>query len=220
MRNIAGLSVIAVCVALIGWPFFIQDKDVVHAQNANPCINMRNSATLGQTLRAASSGSSPECQWETATGPTGATGATGGTGATGATGSTGATGATGASGTTSMLQVANVLTSGSTTTINTTTLYTPSGTHSYMVLGSIYCTTTTATATVAMTLSWTDIGGAAQSSTATAAACTTLGSASRTTFGLGTINIQPQGSAAVTYSTSVTNGPTLYNLSIQAYQLN
>lgn len=146
--------------------------------------------------------------------------AKGALGGTGATGASGATGATGSSGVTGMIQVANILAS-QTTTVGSTNLFTtPSGNHSFMYLGSIYCTAATAAATVALSATWVDPSGTTQAPAASSITCTTLGVSSRAAFAGIMNNLQVQAASSITYATTVTGGPAPYQLSLQLYQLN
>lgn len=153
-----------------------------------------------------------------ANGATGATGVTGATGATGATGTTGATGATGAAN--GITQVSNILSLQNNSISSTKIITSASGTHSYLILGSIFCTSATSSATIQLTISFTDPSGTNSTFNSGTATCTTLGNSSRGTLGITGNNIIVTTTSDINYSVSVTNGPAPYELSIQTYQLN
>lgn len=85
----------------------------------------------------------------------------------------------------------------------------------YLVTGTLYCNQVVSTATVTVTISYTDISNTAQSATTTAAACTTLGSGSFATF---SAPLAAKASTAINYSTTAVNTPK-YDLRLQAYQI-
>lgn len=118
-----------------------------------------------------------------------------------------------------MTRVASIY-SAQTATIGSTLLYTAGTSKDYFLSGSVFCTAVTATATVTLTISYTDISGTAQTFSTTASACSALGASSKNALGLASLNIQTQTGSAVNYSVTVANGPAPYNLAIQAYQLN
>jgi hypothetical protein len=96
-----------------------------------------------------------------------------------------------------------------------TTLFTVGGASSqYLVVATIYCDSTSAAATVALTINYTDQSNTAQAIAPTAAACTALGAAS---FAVINTPIAAKNAIAITYSTVIANTPT-YSVRIQVYQ--
>ncbi len=101
-------------------------------------------------------------------------------------------------------QTAAVGSSGSPVTLFTTPSA-PSGGAAYRVMAALSCDTSTSTATVSLTVNWTDPSGTAQSQTSSNAACTTLGSASYQSM---EFNLNAEASSAVKFYTTVANSPT------------
>lgn len=114
------------------------------------------------------------------------------------------------------VQVARVRAVSQVAAIGTTTLLaTGAATADYLVVGTVYCDTTSAVATVSITIGYTDSGSQAQTISPTAAACTTLGSSS---FALINSPIVAKNGTNITYATSIANTPT-YDLRLDLYQL-
>lgn len=101
--------------------------------------------------------------------------------------------------------------------ISTTTAYAVPATSNalFRISGNIGCTTSSAAATATLTLGWTDTSSTAQSAVPTLATCTTLGSASMTSF---TQVIQAKLSTNITYAVAIASTPT-YDLRFTIEQL-
>ena len=118
-----------------------------------------------------------------------------------------------------MLQVKNIVPSteqanltktalAQTSAISATNVVDSAAAVQYSVHASLRCTTTSAAATVNITIRWTDAagGGTAQSITlGSAVTCTTIGSAS---IGALQTLIAPKVATAITYETAIVNTPT------------
>ncbi len=105
---------------------------------------------------------------------------------------------------------------GKTTAITTTNLIASVTTNAmFHVDASLLCTTTSAAATVNITIGWTDDSNTAQTSTlGSAVACTALGASS---FGTLNFNLSAKAGTAITYATSIVNTPT-YNVRVTVKQ--
>lgn len=113
------------------------------------------------------------------------------------------------------VQVGSSTLSGQTTSLGPTTLFTVGGaTTSYLVSARVYCDTAVATATVTLSIGYTDSSNTAQTVTPSAAACTTLGAAS---FALIQTPIRAKNATTITYTTTAANSPN-YDVSVQVYQ--
>jgi hypothetical protein len=101
--------------------------------------------------------------------------------------------------------------------ISTTTAYAVPATSNalFRISGNIGCTTSSAAATATLTLSWTDTSSTVQTAVPTLATCTTLGSASMTSF---TQVIQAKLSTNITYAVAIASTPT-YDLRFTIEQL-
>jgi hypothetical protein len=101
--------------------------------------------------------------------------------------------------------------------ISTTTVYAVPATSNalFRISGNIGCTTSSAAATATLTVAWTDTSSTAQTAVPTAATCTTLGSASMTSFNQ---IIQVKLSTNITYAVAIANTPT-YDLRLTVEQL-
>lgn len=103
-----------------------------------------------------------------------------------------------------------------TAAISTTTLLTSVANDAlYRVSGDVDCHSSSAAATVSVTIGWTDTSNTAQTQTTSTAVCTTLGSSSFQSF---TFNIQSKASTTITYATTIVNTPT-YDLRVTGEQL-
>lgn len=86
-----------------------------------------------------------------------------------------------------------------------TTLYTtPAADSLYRADLSVACSTSTATATGLITITYTDVSGTAQTFISTTATCTTLGAAS---VGTATVTFSAKASTAIQYSVTQANAP-------------
>lgn len=94
---------------------------------------------------------------------------------------------------------------GRTTAIGSTTLLTPVNAGGYDFTASLSCDSSGASATVTVTVAWTDPSSTSQSATSSAATCTTLGSSSYVQFRQA-MNVKA--GTAVTFSTAIVNSPT------------
>jgi fibronectin-binding autotransporter adhesin len=103
-----------------------------------------------------------------------------------------------------------------TSAIGSTTLLTTGGANAtYMAVATINCTTTSAAATVNVTVGWTDTGSQAQTQTlGSAVVCTSLGSASMGGFAF---PFRAKTATTITYSTAIVNTPT-YDVAVTIYQ--
>lgn len=123
------------------------------------------------------------------------------------------------SGTNTLLQslkVAYATQTSKTTAQTTATLFTPDADAQYRIGGSINCDSTSAAATVNITIGWTDPSNQAQTSTlASAAACTALGASS---FGQLLFPFRAKSGTNITYATSIVNTPT-YDVSVHLEQV-
>jgi hypothetical protein len=101
--------------------------------------------------------------------------------------------------------------------ISTTTAYAVPATSNalFRISGNIGCSTSSAAATATLTLSWTDTSSTVQTAVPTAATCTTLGSASMTSF---TQLVQAKLSTNITYAVAIASTPT-YDLRFTVEQL-
>lgn len=101
--------------------------------------------------------------------------------------------------------------------ISTSTAVTTGTNNAMWVLGaSIACDSSSAAATVTLTVSWTDVSNTVQTLTPSAATCTTLGSASF--VDVDGKRIQVKAGTNITYSTAIANTPT-YDLRIDLTQV-
>lgn len=94
---------------------------------------------------------------------------------------------------------------GRTTAIGSTTLLTPVNAGGYDFTAALSCDSSNASATVTVTVGWTDPSSTAQSVTSSTATCTTLGSSSYVQFRQA-MNVKS--GTAITYSTTIANTPT------------
>lgn len=94
---------------------------------------------------------------------------------------------------------------GRTTAIASTTLLTPASAGGYEFTASLSCDTATASATVNVTVAWTDPSSTAQTATSGNVTCTTLGSGSYVQFRQA-MNVKA--GTAVAFSTSISGSPT------------
>jgi len=101
--------------------------------------------------------------------------------------------------------------------IGSTTLLTTGGANAaYMAVVTLNCDTTSAAATVNVTLGWTDPGSQAQTqSLGSAIVCTALGSNSMGGF---SFPFRAKASTNITYSTNIVNTPT-YDISLVVYKI-
>jgi hypothetical protein len=112
--------------------------------------------------------------------------------------------------------VGNSVLSSQTGNLGPTTLVTTgSSVASYVIRASVICTTATSTATVALTINYTDASNTAQSIAPAAAACTTLGPNSHVDI---LTPIEVKNATNITYSTTVANSPGGYRVSAQVAQ--
>lgn len=103
-----------------------------------------------------------------------------------------------------------------TAAISPVTLATPSGNAMYRVAAALNCDSSSAAATVNITVSWTDPSSTVQtSSLGSAIDCTTLGAASRGSL---SVNFRAKSGAAITYSTAIASTPT-YDVSVTLERL-
>lgn len=113
------------------------------------------------------------------------------------------------------VQVGNSVLSGQTTSLGPTTLVTVgAATASYLVVVDLTCKTAVATATISVTINYTDASNTAQSIAPSAAACTALGASS---FALINSPIRAKNGTTITYSTTAANSPN-YDISAQVYE--
>ena len=113
------------------------------------------------------------------------------------------------------LQTGNSVLSGQTTSLGPTTIVTVgAASASYLISANVFCKTAVATATVTLSIGYTDPSNTAQTVTPTAAACTTLGAAS---FAQINAPIRAKNGTNITYTTTAANSPN-YDVSVQAYQ--
>jgi len=112
--------------------------------------------------------------------------------------------------------VASVVQPAKTTLQSTTTLYTVgAATQSFLITGSLYCTTASAAATATLTITYTDPSSTVQTLVPTLATCTTLGSASITTM---SNTIRAKNGTAIQYAIAIVSTPT-FDASVQVIQL-
>jgi hypothetical protein len=103
-----------------------------------------------------------------------------------------------------------------TAAISATTLFaTGSATTMYRASASIECTTTSAAATVLVSIIYTDDSSTVQTISSSTAVCTTLGSASNNTL---TVPFRAKTGTNIQYSTTIVNTPT-YDVSVSLEQL-
>jgi hypothetical protein len=99
-----------------------------------------------------------------------------------------------------------VVATGQTAAISTTTLLTPQADSAWRITATLNCDSSSAAATVNVTIGWTDTSNTAQTATlASAVVCTTLGSAS---IGDLSKNFRAKSGTNITYATSIVNTPT------------
>lgn len=111
--------------------------------------------------------------------------------------------------------VGSSILSAQTASLGPTTLFTVgAATSSYVISGSLYCKTAVSTATVGLTVSYTDPSNTAQTITAATSACSTLGASS---FTVVASPMRAKNATAITYSTTVANSPN-YDVSLFVYQ--
>jgi hypothetical protein len=103
-----------------------------------------------------------------------------------------------------------------TTSLGPTTIITTGGvTVQYLITGSVYCDTSSAAATVSLSVSYTDPSSTVQTISGGTATCTTLGASS-----LATINsvIVAKNATNITYTTVIANSPT-YDVRVEVTQI-
>jgi hypothetical protein len=103
-----------------------------------------------------------------------------------------------------------------TTAQTATTLFTTgSATTMYRASASIECTSTSAAATVLVSIIYTDTSNTVQTIASSTAVCTTLGSASNNSLNL---SFRAKNATNIQYSTTIVNTPT-YDVSVSLEQL-
>jgi hypothetical protein len=102
-----------------------------------------------------------------------------------------------------------------TTALSATTIYTPGATATFQILADAVCTTSSAAATVTLTVTYTDSSGTAQTIAPSAASCNALGASS---FARINEYIEAKASTNIQVAASIANTPT-FNVRASALQI-